>query len=692
MKPPIAKKHKYEITQHGQTRNDEYSWLRDENWKNFISGDLSFKDPEILKYIEDENQYKDHIMSSQKEVKDTFYQEILSRIKEDDQSFQTKKGDYFYYTREEKGKDYTIYCRKHLNMDSSEEIYMDINHEAKDKDLFIYGPEENTEDNKYLAYFYNLTGSMEKTLKIRDLSTMKDLEWEINDCTGSFAWCDNENLYYIKRDASSRGKEVYKLNIHEGPQSQKLVFEKPEKYEDMFIGIDISTNEEYFFIYLESGSTHVAFASKKGTDTFQEIAKGENDISFSFEHFDNHFYVLTNNDNVNEFKVKKFPEAPSKWDSQNWQDYITPEPSTEITDIHIYNQYLVMVIKNNNLALEEIVVKNLKTQETKKSPMAGEAYSLSFSGDWDFNSTKVRLWLSTPINSYQAYELDLETNSQTLQFTEQTPHFDSSKYECIRRMAPSRDGKEIPVTLTYKKGIKLDGSHPAFVYSYGSYGYSMNSDFSSSKFSLIDRGFVHCIPHIRGGDDKGHSWYLDGKMQNKMNTFNDFIDCCEYLINEKYTAKKNICIQGGSAGGLLMGAVTNMRPDLFACVIAEVPFVDVINTISDETLPLTPPEWEEWGNPITNKNDFNYMMKYSPYDNVMAQEYPPMLFNSGISDEQVTYWEPTKMVARLRDLKTDENLLLLNMKMHAGHAGASKKYEWIEEYAFNYAFIAKTML
>ncbi|MDB2447395.1 prolyl oligopeptidase family serine peptidase [bacterium] len=287
----------------------------------------------------------------------------------------------------------------------------------------------------------------------------------------------------------------------------------------------------------------------------------------------------------------------------------------------------------------------------------------------------------------QALELDLTNNSLQVMNTEETPNFDASKYVLKREYAKARDGALVPMTIVHKKGIELDGTNPAFVYAYGSYGYGMPAYFSSTRFSLIDRGFVFCIAHIRGGDEKGNSWYLDGKMRNKMNTFNDFIDCCEHLVTEKYSAPKLIAANGGSAGGLLMGAVSNMRPDLFKAVIADVAFVDVINTISDDSLPLTPPEWEEWGNPIENKGDFEYMMSYSPYDNVSAQDYPATLYNSGISDEQVTYWEPTKMVAKLREFKTDDNNLLLNMKMHAGHAGASKKYEWIEEIAFNFSFI-----
>jgi oligopeptidase B len=296
----------------------------------------------------------------------------------------------------------------------------------------------------------------------------------------------------------------------------------------------------------------------------------------------------------------------------------------------------------------------------------------------------------TPISPMQTLELDITSLELKHLHTEDAPNFDADNYVAKREYAKARDGQMIPLTIVHKKGIELNGENPAFVYAYGSYGYGIPPYFSPARFSLADRGFVYCLAHIRGGDTKGNAWYLDGKMRNKMNTFNDFIDSCEHLIDRKYTSKGEIAINGASAGGLLMGAVTNMRPDLFKAVIAGVAFVDVINTISDDTLPLTPPEWEEWGNPIKNKGDFEYMMQYSPYDNVSAKEYPAMLYNSGISDEQVTYWEPTKMVAKLAELKTDENPLLLNMKMHAGHAGASKKYEAIKETAFDFSFVLKS--
>ncbi len=690
MKTPKAKKIAKKITQHGYERIDNYAWMRDDNWKEFILGNLEFKNKEVLDYIDDENEYKKKCMLTYQDVEKKLYDEILSRIKEDDQSFPEKRDDYFYYSREEKGKNYSFLCRKFQSLENEEEVYFDINKEAKGHKLYDFGPCETTENNKYLVYFYNLTGSLEKTLKVRDLSLGEDLDWEIKDCTGSFELCDDESLYYVEKDEFSRGQDIYKINIQEGPSSKKLVFSKPKKYSNMFLWLDRTGDKEFYSIYLTSGATQVLYNSKSGSDHFDEFIIGENDIQFSIEHYKNNFYILTNVNDSPDFKVMICPDDQKKWSFENWKIFLEETPDEYLSELHIYNKYLVLVSKNNKMALNEISVCDIETRKITKIKMPNVAYDLSFLGDWDYQSTLVQMGFNSPINPYQTLQLDLNTKKVSLLHEKECPHFDSDQYVVKREMATSRDGEEVPITLLHKKGLKKNGKNKVFIYSYGSYGFGMPAYFKSSIFSLIDRGFIYCLAHIRGGDDKGFNWYLDGKMHKKMNTFYDFIDCCDYLIKEKYTAKGLMIANGGSAGGLLMGAVTNLRPDLFGCVIADVPFVDVINTISDESLPLTPPEWEEWGNPIESKEDFDYMMKYSPYDNIKKQDYPPMLYNSGISDEQVTYWEPTKMVAKLRELKTDSNDLFLNMKMHAGHAGASKKYEWIEEVAFNYAFILKS--
>lgn len=687
MKAPVVKKVDEKIVQHAYTRIDSYSWLRDKNWKKFVSGDLDFDNPEVKKMLDAENEYTNSIMADTKDLQKQIYDEVLSRIKEDDTTYPEKRGDYFYYVREEQGKNYAILCRKKLSLEADEEIYFDINKEAEGKKLYVFGPAQISRDNKYLAYCYNLTGSLERTLKIRDLTTGKDLDWEISNLNGSFTWVDNKNLYYIERDESARGSKVYKLNVEQGPASAKLIFEKPEKYSSMFMGIAQTTDREFCLISMSSGATQALYISPKAKDEFKFFAEGQEDVTFEVDHYQEHFYILTNMDKAHDYKVMR--ASVNDWSIKSWQEFIAETKDECLNSLDIYNDYLVLEKKNNHLALTQIDVCHLPSKKTQTLKMPTEAYDLSFIGAWDENSTRVRVHYNSPIEPPQVLEMDLTNMSLKLLKQKEVPNYDSSKYEVKREFAKARDGEEIPLTIIYKKGLTKDASSKAFVYGYGSYGIGMPAFFRSSVFSLIDRGFIFCVAHIRGGDDKGNSWYLKGKMQQKMNTFNDFIDACEYLVEQKYTSKQKIAINGGSAGGLLMGAVTNMRPDLFGSVVSDVSFVDVINTISDESLPLTPPEWEEWGNPIKNKDDFEYIMQYSPYDNIKPQNYPPTLYNSGISDEQVTYWEPSKMVAKLRELKTDDNPVLLHMKMHAGHAGASKKYEGVEEIAFKYAFVLK---
>lgn len=690
MNAPVAPKIPYSIVQHGQTRTDEYHWLRDEYWQKIVTGDLDFKNPEVLAYLNEESAYKDAQMEGSKGVRKQLYQEILSRIEEDYQSWPVKKGAYLYYYREEKGKDYPVLCRRNTDMDSPEVVYMDVNKEADGKDLYLFGPSKINRANTFLAYGYNLTGSMERTIRVRNLETGRDSDWLFQNSTGSILWIDDEHLLVVERDEQARGKNIYKINIHEGPEKKDLVFSKPDEFGCMFLSLAETTDHKFVMVYLNSGSSQIVYVSPRSLIDFRMFAHGTNDVVFSLDHYDGDFYMLTNLNGANNFQLFKTPI--SQWDQKQWRLVQAESDSIGLTDLHFYNHYLVIEQKNNDKALDELVVQDMTSgkRQTVSISMPDEAYELFFSGDWDHKATKVRLDYSSPIMPCTVLELDLATVQTTAVYTRQTPNFDPEKYVVKREFAEARDGERIPVTIIHNKGLMKDGSSCALVYGYGSYGYGLTAGFSSQLFSLVDRGFVYATVHVRGGDEKGYQWYLNGKMHHKMNTFTDFIDATKYLIEKGYTSKQQIAINGGSAGGLLMGAVTNLCPDLFGCVVADVPFFDVINTLSDASLPLTPPEWEEWGNPITSAEDFAYIMRYSPYDNIQARDYPSMLFNSGISDEQVTYWEPVKMVARLRDVKTDDNLLLLNMNMHAGHGGASKRYEWIDEEAFNYAFILKS--
>ncbi|MEM9136685.1 MAG: S9 family peptidase [Cyanobacteria bacterium P01_F01_bin.42] len=691
--PPIAEKIPYAINRHGIERNDQYHWLRDENWQKFIKGDVDFKNPRVRDYVDAENQYTDSVMADTTQLQEELYQEMLSRLKEDDDRAPMKHGDYYYYARIEKGKDYFYYCRKKESLEAPEEIYFDVNAEAQGRGYYSLGALSRSEGDRYLAYAENTTGSMQYAVKVRDLESGKDFDWEAKEATGDLAWCqDYQHLYYIERDqGDGRGRALYRFPIQAGPAKRELVFERPEHLSNLFMSMYRTSDKNH--IVLEFGDTNAnqiylidAHDVNARPVLFHKLEK---DTRVSLDSAQGKFYILTNADGCVNNKVMIC--APDQSQQENWSEYIAHDPQTYIENLDLYRDHLVMVVNDNRLALPRIIIKNLVTGATRDIEMKDEAYSLGYLGALEFESKTIQFSYQSPIRPSETQEYNLETGAVSVIKPGDCPNFNPDHYQVKRVFATAHDGAEIPLTIISKKGLVQDGKAPAFVYGYGSYGYSMPAYFSSNIISLVDRGFSFSTAHIRGGSDKGYQWYLDGKMDKKINTLKVFISCCQYLVDHLYSSAGYIVANGGSAGGLLMGAITNMAPELFQTVILDVPFVDVINTICDETLPLTPPEWNEWGNPIKDKSVFEYMLSYSPYDNVEPKAYPHMLFNSGITDEQVTYWEPAKMVAKLRDLKTDDNLLLLKIKMTAGHAGSSARYARLREKAFDYAFILKML-
>ena len=509
-KPPKAKKIPKKIVQHGHQRTDDYAWLRDKNWKKFVEGDLTFHNPQILDYINGENAWTDYRMKETQEIAQSVYNEILSMEREEDSSFPIQRGDYDYYWRSRKKDDYLTFCRKKRVSDSPEEAYFDVNKEAEGRPLFMHGRSDTSEDNRFYGYTYNLTGSMEKTLKVRNLDTGEDFDWEIPGCTGSWLWIDNEHLYFVERDEQSRGKNIYKVNIHQGPTSKKLVFTKPEEYSGLFLSIGTTKDKKYFTVQLSGGSTEVHYISKAGTDKFSFFAKGDDDVTYSLEHHDNIFYILTNRGGHHNYRVMTCP-ADGNHDVADWGELIEESPRHYIQSIVVYNDYLVMSRKNCQKALAEIEICHLATRERTLVTMPGAAYTLGLIGARNHRSTKILFYLETPLSMEQMFELNLG-NSQTRLVGEKTPpNFEPDKYVVKREYAVARDGEEIPLTIVHKKDLKRDGGNKAFVYAYGSYGAGMPAFFSPSIFSLVDRGLVHCIAHIRGGDDKGFRWYLDGK-------------------------------------------------------------------------------------------------------------------------------------------------------------------------------------
>lgn len=691
MKPPIAKKIPKVIKQLSDERIDNYAWVRDKNWKELIQGKMNFANPEVEAYLKAEVAYTENQMADTKDIQNKIYEEVLGRLNENDETYPVKFKSYYYYKRDIKEKNYPIYCRKKGSLNAPEEIYFDVNKEAEGKKLYQLKAGDVSKDNKYYAYAYNLTGSLAGTIKVRDLSSGKDFDWEIPNTTSSFEWdIDHKHIFYVLRAENGRGKAVYRMNIFEGPKSKKLVYQKPASRENMFLWVSTTESHRFLSVNLaESGSREILVADLKTKDReLKLLASAQAGVEYSFTHSGDYLYILTNHDDAKDFKVMR--TRISNPQKKYWQVFLSEEKGIYKESVSGYEGYLVLELKNNQKALPQIMVLDLISGKRDVIKMQEDAYSISFMGAEEFDTPSVRFSYQSPATPKQTIDYIFESGKSIIRKQKEVPNYNPSDFEVKREFADAHDGEKIPVTIMYKKGLELNGMNRVYQYAYGSYGNSMPAYFSAYRISLLERGFVFVIGHVRGGSDKGHKWYLDGKMMNKKNTFLDFISVSDHLIKRGYTKKKKIVASGGSAGGLLVGAVANMAPELYCTVVADVAFVDVINTISDPSLPLTPPEWLEWGNPIKNKEHYEYIKSYSPYDNVTAQDYPAMIFNSGISDEQVTYWEPTKMVAKLRELKTDDNLLLLNMKMHSGHAGASKKHEGIKEYAFDLAFILKT--
>lgn len=684
MKTPKAKKTPHIIEQHGLKRDDPYAWLRDENWEKITQGDISFKNPDILSYIHEENHYtKQKLEDENPEHIKALYEEILSRIKEDYESYPLKKGNFYYYHRMLKGNDYPTLCRRKTHQ-TNEEIYFDVNREAKEHDVFFLRKHETNLDETLMAYMLNTTGSMECSLKIRDLQSGRDLKVSREGLSGSFEWIAQDKILYIKRDHTKRGKFLYLLDLN-SPESDTLIFEKEESDQHMFMGIDKSSDEKHIILTLESGASCAVLSANIHKLKFVEIARGENDVSYDLDQFKGRSYLLTN-EGAPKFKLLTRPENEGQW-----QEMVSEDENFYLEDFHLYSHYLILDRRNLNTGISELLIRDLDgNHPDTKVDFNEEAYTFDIIGSYDPNATKIRLSYESPTSPEQDLELDLENGKTKLLKVQELPNYDATQYCVKREFARAQDGALIPLTIVHHKGLKQDGRGPAYVYAYGSYGMGLEPDFSSSIFSLIDRGFCVVTAHVRGGDDLGHEWYLQGKLDKKKNTFQDYIDVCEHLIRQGYTSRGEIVGHGASAGGLLTGVVANDRPDLFKALVCEVPFVDLISTISDPTLPLTPPEWEEWGNPIESKSDFDYMLSYSPYDQVKRQDYPALLYLSGISDEQVTYWEPLKMVAKLREFNTGPSPIYLKIKMGAGHAGASKRYEWIEDLALIYHFILES--
>jgi len=669
--PPVAEKHPQVLVVHGDERIDDYFWMRDSN------------DPNVIAYLEAENAYTDAMMQHTQGLQTTLYSEMLARIKETDLSVPYRKDDYYYYSRTEEGKDYPIYCRKKGSLDASEEILLDQNELAKGYDYFSLGTFQVSPNHQLLAYSVDASGAEKHTLFFLDLNTFELYPETLTETYYSFAWGnDNRTVFYTKVDSTNRPFQLWRHTLGSRPEDDVLIYQEPD--EAYFLSVGKTRSQAYILMSLGSKVTSEVhyLDAHNPTNSFQVIHPRQQGMEYSIEHHSDRFYIVTNDEAIN-FKLVKTPVAkPSK---DNWQTVIPHREDVLLSSVSAFADYLVISERKGGLPM--IRVQKTSTGEEQDIRFPEPTYSISPGNNPEFNTTTLRFNYTSLITPFSVFDYDMETKQRELKKeTEVLGGYDRTQYESEWIMATASDGTEIPLSIVYKKGLQKDGTNPLFLTAYGSYGVSYPASFSSTRLSLLNRGVIVAIAHIRGGGEMGRKWYEDGKFLHKKNTFTDFIACAEHLITQKWTSSDRLAISGGSAGGLLMGAVINSRPELFKVVLAAVPFVDVVTTILDTSLPLSALEWEEWGNP-NDKTYYDYMKSYSPYDNVKPQDYPNILITAGLNDSRVKYWEPAKWTAKLRELKTDNNILLLKTNMGAGHGGASGRYESLKETAFEYAFV-----
>jgi len=672
MKPPVAKKEPKVLKIHGYEITDNYSWLRDRNDK---------KDPEIVKYLEAENAYTESFMGPHKAFVDNLYKEMLGRIKQTDLSVPYKFGDYWYFTRTEEGKQYPTYLRSKTKDGKDAEVLIDQNEMAKGFKYFAIGDFAPSDDGNYLAFATDTTGYRQYTLGIKDLRTGKMLADKIERVT-SVEWSnDGKYLFVGQEDAvSKRSDKVWRHAV--GTEKNDLVYEE----KDVLFGVSVgrSRDRKMLFIgsYAKTMREYRYLPADMPTGEWKVVSPRREGHEYSADFDNGEFYIVTNKDAEN-FKVVKAPlNDPGE---ANWKDFIPYDPAVKVEDISFFKDYAVVSEVQNGL--EYLRVMDRKTRRAPLRIQTPESvYTMGMATNPEYDTPVIRYSYASMITPNSTYEFDLKTRKSELIKQQEIPSgYDKSKYETTRVWATARDGVKVPVSIVMKKGTKLDGKAPMLLYAYGSYGFSMTPSFSTARLSLVDRGMIYAIAHIRGGSELGEKWRQDGRMFKKLNTFYDFVDSAKWLVENKYTSSDRLVIQGGSAGGLLMGGVTNMSPDTFHAVIAQVPFVDVMNTMLDADLPLTTEEWIEWGNP-NEKKAWDYMVQYSPYDNVKPQKYPNMLIEISLNDSQVPYWEGAKFAAKIRDMKTDDNIVLLKTNMGAGHGGSSGRYDRLKEVAFDYAY------
>jgi oligopeptidase B len=674
LQPPIAKIIPHQLEKHGHVREDNYYWLNDR------------ENPEVIDYLNKENEYYNQSTEHTKAFQKDLFEEMKARIKEDDESVPYFYNGYFYITRFEKGKDYPIHSRKKGSLDANEELLFDCNEMAQGFTYFNLNGISISEDNKWVSYGIDTVSRRQYTIQIKNLETNEILPLKIENTTGGATWAsDNKTIFYSRKDeVTLRPDRIFKHKLGSNPDDDVVVyFEKDATFN---VSVYKSKSKKYLIITSESTLTseYQILLSETPDDKFKVFQKRTRELEYSISHYEDSFYIVTNKDNATNFKLMKTPE--DKTSKENWVDLIAHRDDVLFEGIDIFKDYLVVSERFDGLSKIKIIPWN--GSEAYYLPFDIETYTAETTTNIDFDTEILRYSYQSMATPSSLIDFNMRTKEKVVLKEQQVlgGTFDKNNYTEKRIWATATDGTKIPISMVHSKGIELNGKNPFLLYAYGSYGMNIDPYFSTTRLSLLDRGFVYAIAHIRGGEDLGRHWYEDGKLLKKKNTFTDFIDCSNYVISEQYTSPQHLYAEGGSAGGLLMGAIVNMAPQIYNGIIAQVPFVDVVTTMLDETIPLTTGEYDEWGNPNVKKY-YNYMLSYSPYDNVEAKDYPNMYISTGLHDSQVQYWEPAKWIAKLRVLKTNSKQLFMDTNMDAGHGGASGRFESLKEVAKEFSFL-----
>ena len=683
-KPPVAARRPLTTTLHGRTRSDDYAWLKDPDWQR-VMREPDVLDPDIRAYLEAENAYTDSFLTPYAALRETLYAEMRGRMNEDDSSVPAPDGDWAYYVRYVEGGEHPLYCRTPRGDEAAEELLLDGNREAEASAYFRIGACRHNTDHRRLAYALDLNGSERYRLFVRDIASGAVIDGPIDDAHGDVVWAaDGETLFYTVIDENHRPWQVRRHRVGGDASVDPVVYEEPDA--GFFVDIDKSESGRFVMISAHDHTTSEIrlIEADAPENPPRLVAARERGVEYSVAHRGGLLYILTNAGGATDFKIVTAPvETPGR---EAWRAWLAHETGTYVRIQLLFAGHHVRLERAGGLP--RIVVTDLESGAAHALAFDEEAYDLFLRPGYEFETATLRFVYSSMTTPQQTFDYDMRARTRTLRKTQEVPSgHDPADYVTRRLTALSQDGARVPVSLLHRRTTALDGTAPLLLYGYGAYGHAMPAAFSTNRLSLMDRGFVYAIAHIRGGSECGYGWYLDGKLERKTNTFADFIAAAEHLVAEGYTAKGRIAAHGGSAGGMLMGAVANMRPDLFAGIVAEVPFVDVLNTMCDADLPLTPPEWPEWGNPIEDVSAWRTIASYAPYENVEAKDYPAIFATAGLTDPRVTYWEPAKWVARLRRLKSDGEPLLLHTNMEAGHGGASGRFRRLVEVAMVYAFV-----